>query len=352
MKQTQKGRITRIDQAWGPAHFEYAHRAALHEYALRETGWHPDAPLPAASAVAIREASKASTGAEVIPATQSLTMPIKLLSAALLASGRGDVRYYLNGVYLHAVDNELRVVATDGHRLLVSRCKVEEKLPEWTKAGVIIPRDDLLEVLPILAKHSVPSKYDHSEPTLVIDHKPGAANVILRSAVPFAAFTSTPIDGKFPDYARVLSSKAITQGQDAPLAATAINREYFKGAADMAAKLGATSIHAFMGDGECPAFFTFAGAPDSMLIIMPMRAAEPAISDGVVKILGPTMIAASVSALKAHVTRTDKALTATKNPEERKQLEARKTGFETRIAHLLASAGDSGAPKLEHRAAA
>jgi len=132
--------------------------------------------------------------------------------------------------------------------------------------------------------------------------------------------------------------------------ATAINIAYVKGAADVGLKLGAKAIHAFMENEKTAALFTFDGAPDTVLIIMPMRT-DQAVSDGVVRMLGSAGISGSLAALRAHVTRTAKALALVKNDKEREQLEQRRSSFEDRIAHLMQITTE-GPKRLEHREAA
>lgn len=344
MTKSNAGRITRADQAWGPAHREYEERTGVR---LSTSLTLPQSPTPP----------------EVIPATQSLKVPLKFAAAALLTAGKDDIRYYLNGVYIHAVGNELRVCGTDGHRMIVSRYELpkEESLPQWAEAGIILPRNDLAQALTILSKNFAEFPCDANEPRFTIEHKPGAETVTLRAGNGFAAFTMKPVEGKFPDYVRVLggAGTVLARGEGEALTTAAINVRYVKGAADVASRLGATAIHAFNGVADAAAVYTFDGAPDTVLIIMSMRSG-PAVSDGVIKILGPDAIAASISALKAHATRTAKALTLAKNEKERNDLEARREGFESRINHLLEQVGrgpkqlthQRGATKaqLEHRA--
>jgi hypothetical protein len=344
MKKSNAGRITRADQAWGPAHREYEERTGVR--------LSTSPPVP-----------QAGTRPEVIPATQSLVLPLKFITAALLTSGKDDIRYYLNGVYLHAVDGEIRICGTDGHRMIVSRFTPDkdQQLPQWCEAGLILPRTELAQALPILDKNARLHQCDSSDPSVIIDHKPGAETVTLRSINGFASFAMKPVEGKFPDYARILAGNGanLARGEGEAMTAAGINVRYIKGAADVASRLGATAIHSFSSSSESASLYTFEGAPDTVLIIMCMRTG-PAVPDGVIKLLGPDAIAASISALKAHATRTAKALTLAKNDKERSDLERRKSGFEERIAHLLEQCGrgpkqlthQRGATKaqLEHRA--
>jgi DNA polymerase-3 subunit beta len=99
-----------------------------------------------------------------------------------------DVRYYLNGLLLLVEGKELRAVATDGHRLAYASVAIETELP---RQEMILPRKTVLELNRLLV--------DSDE----------ALNITLSSnQVRFAfgsvVLVSKLIDGKFPDYERVI----------------------------------------------------------------------------------------------------------------------------------------------------
>lgn len=338
---TMKGRITRLDQAWEAALREAIQRGRVHD--IDEA--HDEALSMIASVGNVAIGLPATiepqgiTTAGPLPTPQPIVVPLKYVSGALLACAKHDIRYYLNGIFLHSVDGEIRICGTDGHRLIVSRFVLDEgvQLPAWTEAGIIIPREELVQALPVLQKNSTMSPTDCSEPAIVIEYGEGFPNLTLRAVNGFASFTMKPIDGKFPDYAKVMGGAAATlaRGDMEAMKASAIDTRYIKGAADIAAKLGAKSIRSFIGCADdATAFFTFEGAPDTVLIVMPIRGSSEAVSDGAVKLLGERGVSASISAFRAHVTRCVKALGQAKG-EERKEIEAKKEGFEAKIARLL-----------------
>ncbi|HPQ50525.1 MAG TPA: DNA polymerase III subunit beta [Alphaproteobacteria bacterium] len=121
-----------------------------------------------------------------------------LIDRTKFAMSTEETRYYLNGIYLHAAENEgvpvLRAVSTDGHRL----ARFEMPLPEGAAdmPGVIIPRKMVLELGKLLEEAADEIKINLSENkiTVAFDH------IVL---------TSKLIDGTFPDYERV-----IPQGND------------------------------------------------------------------------------------------------------------------------------------------
>lgn len=116
-----------------------------------------------------------------------------LIDRTRFAISTEETRYYLNGIYLHAVDvdghRRLRAVATDGHRL----ARVEEDLPEGAGAmpGIIIPRKTVAELRKLL------------------DEASGSVEVALSDTrIQFTVgpitLTSKLIDGTFPEYDRVI----------------------------------------------------------------------------------------------------------------------------------------------------
>jgi len=121
---------------------------------------------------------------------------IRLLDKTSFAMSLEETRYYLNGIYLHAIkeDNidKLRTVATDGHRL----SRVDMNIPQGAESipGVIIPRKTILEIRKILEDHTGNINLSISETKIKLSFN----NVIL---------TSKLLDGTFPDYSRVIPEK-------------------------------------------------------------------------------------------------------------------------------------------------
>jgi DNA polymerase-3 subunit beta len=112
----------------------------------------------------------------------------RVLSLVQYAMAQQDIRYYLNGLLLLMEDNSLKVVATDGHRLAFAFMLLEA---HQEKNEVILPRKVVLELTRLLA--------DSEEPVMV---------EILQNQVRFAfsnvVLISKVVDGKFPDYNRVI----------------------------------------------------------------------------------------------------------------------------------------------------
>ena len=113
----------------------------------------------------------------------------RLIDLTQFAMARQDVRYYLNGLLLEVAPRGLKTVATDGHRLAVAHFESETGVVE--SKAIIVPRKGVLELARLLA----------SEDT-ELNVRVGSNAVQL--TVGDVRFTSKLIDGKFPDYGRVI----------------------------------------------------------------------------------------------------------------------------------------------------
>lgn len=93
------------------------------------------------------------------------------LQAVLLAAGKKDIRFYLNGVHI----NDRHLVGTDGHRM-----HVVVHGGDWPHGSVTIPREAV--------ELALKSKVD------LIDVTP----------TEIGAVRYKPVDGTYPDYTRVM----------------------------------------------------------------------------------------------------------------------------------------------------
>jgi DNA polymerase III subunit beta len=113
----------------------------------------------------------------------------RLIEKTQFAMAQQDVRYYLNGLLLEMTNGTLRAVATDGHRLAMS--ETEQNPEETEDFQIIIPRKAVLELGRML---------EDSDREIAIEV--GANNV--RIVMDETIFTSKLIDGKFPEYQKVV----------------------------------------------------------------------------------------------------------------------------------------------------
>lgn len=112
----------------------------------------------------------------------------QLLAKTQYAMAAQDVRYYLNGLLLQVDGRELRAVATDGHRLAFASVELETELP---RQEMILPRKTVLELNRLLVD---------TDDALNISLAPSQVRFSFGNIV----LVSKLIDGKFPDYERVV----------------------------------------------------------------------------------------------------------------------------------------------------
>ncbi len=112
-----------------------------------------------------------------------------LLDSTQFAMAHNDVRYYLNGLLLEFSTGRLRSVATDGHRLALSEQPIELELE--LPRQVIVPRKGVSELLRLLEAGGEAVELLVSE-----NH--------LQARTERQHVTTKLIDGKYPDYERVL----------------------------------------------------------------------------------------------------------------------------------------------------
>lgn len=136
-----------------------------------------------------------------------------VLEGTAFAMAQQDVRYYLNGLLLELSKGRIRAVATDGHRLALAERAMETGVESPTQ--VIVPRKGVMELTRLLEGGEEPATV-----TVGTNH--------LRVEFGAVGFTSKLIDGRFPDYMRV-----IPQGGDKRVV---VDRETLKAA------LGRTAI--------------------------------------------------------------------------------------------------------------
>jgi DNA polymerase-3 subunit beta len=131
---------------------------------------------------------------EDIHAGESLELPraslARLLEKTHFSMAQQDVRYYLNGLLLESSKKHLRAVATDGHRLAL--CQVELGREDAPEKQVIVPRKGILELQRLIGGGGD----DQLKIELGSNH--------IRIQLTGIRFTSKLVDGRFPEYERVI----------------------------------------------------------------------------------------------------------------------------------------------------
>ena len=111
-----------------------------------------------------------------------------LIYSVQYSMAQQDVRYYLNGVLLIIEGNTLKAVATDGHRLAYNQCAIEKY---YEKQEFILPRKAVIELSKLLTESDELVELEFSQQQVKIVF----SNIYLITKV---------IEGKFPDYERVI----------------------------------------------------------------------------------------------------------------------------------------------------
>ena len=129
---------------------------------------------------------------EEINAQQTLSLAQgefrRLIDKTHFSMAQQDVRYYLNGLLLETDGKALRAVATDGHRLAL--CEMDLAGKSKATHQVIVPRKGVLELQRILGTEG------NIELAVGTNH--------VRCQIGDIRFTSKLIDGRFPEYGRVI----------------------------------------------------------------------------------------------------------------------------------------------------
>src|SRR5574344_1837105 len=146
-----------------------------------------------------------------------------IIERTSFAMAQQDVRYYLNGLLLETGAGRLRAVATDGHRLALCDADASIEGDNDNPHQVIVPRKGVLELARLMNDESANVRISL-----------GASSI--RATSSDFSFTSKLVDGKFPDYNRVLprgGDKLVTahrqQLRDALNRASILSNEKYRG---------------------------------------------------------------------------------------------------------------------------
>jgi DNA polymerase-3 subunit beta len=128
-----------------------------------------------------------------------------LLGQVAFAMAVHDIRYYLNGILFVAEGKQLSLVATDGHRLAFASATLDVEVP---KQEVILPRKTVIELQRLLsdAEGAIEMRFANNQAKFSFDGM---------------EFVTKLVEGKFPDYNRVIPKNhknKITLGRTALLA--------------------------------------------------------------------------------------------------------------------------------------
>ena len=148
----------------------------------------------------------------ITPLTLSRLTLSDLMASTQFAMAIQDVRYYLTGMLFEVTQRQLTTVATDGHRLALSRSAIE--VADDLELQAILPRKAVIELERLMAELGKLLNEQDNPLTLSFGRE------FLQATLPFGnvdsagmidnsisvTFTARLIDGKFPDYRRVMPS--------------------------------------------------------------------------------------------------------------------------------------------------
>jgi DNA polymerase-3 subunit beta len=144
----------------------------------------------------------------------------RLLGLVQYSMAQQDIRYYLNGLLMVVEEQTLKLIATDGHRLAFASMALESKLP---RQEVIVPRKTVLELAKLMSDSDAEVRIELSSSQASFAF--GAVELV-----------SKLIDGKFPDYTRVIPvghKNQLSIGRDvlrqALMRAAILSNEKFRG---------------------------------------------------------------------------------------------------------------------------
>lgn len=175
------------------------------------------------------------------------------IKAAAVCAAVGDVRDYLNGVMVEILEDETRYVATDGPRLVILRENLAKDDPAQVPAQIIVPGKIVKAIKPCFKKQSHCDLYY------------GEGECKLSGLAVDLSFR--PIDGKFPDYLRVVPNTAPTMepGQFNPDFLADFKRVIEK------AFSSKSSPVIYPNGKESPAIVMHDGSDSMIGVVMPLR---------------------------------------------------------------------------------
>lgn len=176
------------------------------------------------------------------------------LKALLRIAPKQDIRYYLCGVFIEATTTHTTMVATDGHRLLVLRKRVENAIEKSIK--FILAREIVENIVRFNLKTMTSIE-------LWQEDKNKWSTCLTKmncSTIQFGV-----IEAEYPDYRRVIPEKVSGE-------AGCFNADYlsdFKKIASDIGNLGQPTL--LQNGGDRCAVVLFGSNPDCFGIVMPMK---------------------------------------------------------------------------------
>ena len=186
----------------------------------------------------------------------TVNIQARAFAAALKCASKQDVRYYLNGAYLDFPKG--RIVSTTGHVMFIG------KIEAATLPPVIVPRDLIESALRSLTK-----KARESDQTIAVTITTEAATAVTLDTGK-GSFTGQAIDGRFPEYERVvpLTPSGEIGQYDADYIATCADA--------LRAYTGEYRLRAWIVQHNGESSAALMTGRDCLCVVMPVRAGDSA----------------------------------------------------------------------------
>lgn len=120
----------------------------------------------------------------------------KALDKTVFCMANQDVRYYLNGLLLHISNSQLKLVASDGHRLSIYEDTIGEATGYETR--IILPRKGVIELARLL---------DDEDAELNIQFSNNNIRIYVKNLI----FSAKLVDAKYPDFSKVFDQPFFNQ---------------------------------------------------------------------------------------------------------------------------------------------
>src|SRR6185312_1496887 len=200
-------------------------------------------------------------------------IPVADLLRVTPFKGVDDIRYYLNGVLVTPYEDHALLVATNGHWMAIYESKDARTdaprildMPDWFLRQLVDtergdPLDEEDEGGDYLPRTGSPTCLFISDEKAHLVIKEGISEVLVKPGLPF-------IDGKFPDWRKVLPDPAtIEPGMIEPVAAS-----YLSGLHKAVPFEREHALFAYHGDkAGGPVLFRFGNLPQLVIALMPRR---------------------------------------------------------------------------------
>jgi DNA polymerase-3 subunit beta len=196
----------------------------------------------------------------------NITIQRNALKAVSLFAGQKDIRYYLNSVLVECTPLETRLIATDGHACGIHRADAKDE--NTGSAELIVPNEIVAQLLKLKGGKSL----DDVVTLIVPDDITEKRDQECRAEFQGVTFVFKPVEGKFPDYRRIVPSEL--SGEVAQFNAEFLMR-CSKASIALGSKKGLFQV-AHNGQGAALASID----TDMVVVIMPFRGEAPKAEDG------------------------------------------------------------------------